>query len=254
MRTPFLFETVLFVSLASLAQPSALPQTGPEPKEIIDRVDRLLRGDSSHARVEMTVATRRWERNLALEIWSEGTDKALIRITQPKKEAGMTTLKVGEDIWNYLPKIDRIIRVPSSMMASAWMGSHFTNDDLVKESRLIRDYRIETSFDGGRDGRRIWEFTLTPFPDAPVVWGSILYEVAQDDLLPIRARYFGEDGRLRRTLTFHDVQQVGGRAIPTRMRLVPTEDPEEFTQMIYHDLQFDIPIPERTFSLSSLRR
>ncbi len=252
MRMLICAELILLALVFPLA--ALAPQSAVDPKEIIDRADRLLRGDSSHANVEMTVATSRWQRTLAMEIWSEGTEKALVRITKPKKEAGTATLKVESDIWNYLPKIDRTIRVPSSMMASSWMGSHFTNDDLVKESRLIHDYDIVTTYDGERESRSIWEFTLTPLPDAPVVWGKIVYEIEQESLLPIQALYFGEDGRLRRTMTFHDVRKIGGRTVPTRLLLVPADDQDEYTQMIYHDLEFDIPLPERTFSLSQLRR
>jgi hypothetical protein len=225
-----------------------------EPKEIMDRVDRMLRGDSSHGIVEMTVVTKRWKRTLALEIWSEGTEKALIHILRPKKEAGTATLKVEADIWNYLPKIDRTIRVPSSMMMGSWMGSHFTNDDLVKESRLIRDYDITLSFEGDREGVPVYEFTLIPNPDAPVVWGKILYEVRSEDLVPMWAKYYDEDGELKRTLTFYEVKKIGNRLIPVRMKLVPSDKPDEFTEMYYEKLEFDIEIPARTFSLSELRK
>ncbi len=224
------------------------------PAEIIDKVDQMLRGDSSRGRVEMSVVTRRWERNVTMEIWSEGTEKALIKVLQPKKEAGTATLKVGSDIWNYLPKIDRTIRVPTSMMMASWMGSHFTNDDLVKESRLIRDYEIEISFEGEREGVEVYEFLLTPHPKAPVVWGKMLYQVRKKDLMPIWAEYYDENEELKRTLTFSEYREMGGRLVPTKSRIVPQDKPEEYTEMIYHELRFDIPIPQGTFSLSSLRR
>ena len=242
----------------SMLFPVAFPQ-GPNPqqesaKEIIDRIDRLMRGDSSHGRVEMTVVTRRWKRTLGLDIWSEGTEKALIRILKPKKEEGTVTLKVESEIWNYLPKIDRTIRVPSSMMMGSWMGSHFTNDDLVKESQLVRDYEIGLSFEGERDGQQVYEFILHPLPEAAVVWGKVVYEVDKEQLLPRWTRYYGEDGELKRTMTFHDIREMGGRLIPSRMKLVPADNQDEYTEMIYHQLEFDIAIPERTFSLSALRR
>ena len=242
----------LLLGALLLATLSARGQT--DPKEIIDRVDQLMRGDSSHGEVEMTVVTRRWKRTISLEIWSEGTEKALIRILKPKKEAGTATLKVNKDIWNYLPKIDRTIRIPSSMMMGSWMGSHFTNDDLVKESRLINDYDISISFEGEREGVKVWEFTLIPLPEAPVVWGKITMEVRQADLLPVRGRYYDEDGDLKRTLTFHQFRAMGGRVVPALMKLVPADNPEEYTQMLYHDLRFNIPIPARTFTLAALRK
>jgi hypothetical protein len=110
----------------------------------------------------MRVKARSWELEMTLEIWSEGTEKALARVLKPKKAEGVATLKVNSDMWTYLPKIDRTIRVPSLMMMASWMGSHFTNDDLVKESRLIRDYKIEISYQGKREDLPVWEFTLSP--------------------------------------------------------------------------------------------
>lgn len=225
-----------------------------DPKEIINRVDRLLRGDSSRGVATMSIKTEHWERSKTLEIWSEGTEKVLIRVLSPKKEEGTATLKVGDDIWNYLPKIDRVIRIPTSMMMASWMGSHFTNDDLVKESQLVDDYEIELVFEGKREEVAVWEFNLTPKEDAPVVWGGIDYRVRQKDLMPVWAKYYGEDGELRRTMTFSDYEEMDGRLVPARMKLVPEDEPNEFTEILYEELEFNIDLSERIFSLESLRR
>jgi len=168
--------TALALSLmASLALPTtAAAAPSVDAKAIVDRVDRLLRGDSCEGEITMSVVTRRWTRTLTMQIWSEGTERALIKVTAPAKEAGKATLKTGNDVWNYVPKIDRTVRVPTSMMMASWIGSHFTNDDLVKESGLIRDYDIEIGFSGSREGVEVWEFVLTPRPEAPVVWGKML--------------------------------------------------------------------------------
>ncbi|HSF03847.1 MAG TPA: outer membrane lipoprotein-sorting protein, partial [Solirubrobacterales bacterium] len=157
----------LAAGAALVAGPAALGQPAPssapgDATAIIDHVDRLLRGESSDGEMTMTVVTERWKRSLTLRVWSQGTARALIRVIAPAKEAGTATLKAGDDIWNYLPKIDRTIRVPTSMMMASWMGSHFTNDDLVKESRLVRDYDVALAFAGPRQGVEVWEFVLTP--------------------------------------------------------------------------------------------
>ncbi len=232
----------------------ARPATAVDAREIVDRVDRLLRGDSSEGEVTMAVVTEHWSRTLTMNIWSEGTDRALIKVVAPPREAGTATLRSGGEIWNYLPKIDRVIRVPTSMLMASWMGSHFTNDDLVKESRLVRDYDIAVAFDGVRDGVRLWELVLTPRPEAPVVWGGIRYEVRQADLMPLRARYYGDDGGLRRTLTFRDFRVLDGRLVPTVLTLVPADKPDESTVIHYLRLQFDVRLPADTFSLAALRR
>ena len=240
-----------------LTSPAASRQSvdlSADAKEIMDGVDRLMRGDSSYGVAEMSIATRRWKRSKTLEIWSEGTDRALITILEPRKEQGVTTLRVESEMWNYLPKIDRTIRVPTSMMMASWMGSHFTNDDLVKESRLIRDYDVAVSFQGRREDAEVYEFILTPFPDAAVVWGEIEFQVRSKDLMPTWAKYYGEDGELRRTMVFSDFQSMGGRFIPRRMRITPEDKPDEYTEVFYRELRFDIKVPSGTFSLSSLRK
>jgi outer membrane lipoprotein-sorting protein len=238
-----------FLAVTTGAQTPSVDATA-----IVDRVDRLLRGDSSEGEMSMAVVTRRWTRTLSMMVWSEGTEKALIKVTAPPKEAGTTTLKAGNEIWNYLPKIDRTIRVPTSMMMASWMGSHFTNDDLVKESRLIRDYDIIMDFSGVREGVEVWQFVLTPRPAAAVVWGRIVLEVRRRDLMPTWAKYYGDDGGHKRTVTFSDYRIMGGRLVPTKVAVTPTDKPDESTVITYRRLAFDVQLPADTFSLAALRR
>lgn len=229
----------------------ALAQT--TAREIIDRVDRLMRGESSHGRVEMEIRTEHWTRTLAMEIWSLGTEYSLVRVSEPAREAGTATLKADQEVWNYLPRVDRTIKVPASLMMGSWMGSHFTNDDLVKESRMIDDYDFEITFEGPRDGAEVYEFLLTPKPEAPVVWGRIEEEVRKDDLMPTWVRYYDEDGELVRTLSFSDYRRMGGRLVPATMLVTPADKPEEFTRFSYNDIEFDIDVDEDFFSLRNLR-
>ena len=239
---------------AGVTVTAAAPAPAVDATAIVDRVDRLLRGDSSEGEMSMSVVTRRWTRTLSMTVWSEGTEKALVKVTAPPKEAGTATLKAGNEIWNYLPKIDRTIRVPTSMMMASWMGSHFTNDDLVKESRLIRDYDITTDFSGVRESVEVWQFVLTPRPAAAVVWGRVVLEVRQADLMPTWAKYYGDDGGHKRTLTFSDHRIMGGRLVPARMTVTPTDKPDESTVITYRRLAFDVQLPADTFSLAALKR
>ena len=246
--------TVRIIFLVFLLLFPAMPALGQEsPKDIIDRVDRIMRGDSSYGVAEMVISTKRWKRSKTIEIWSEGTEKALIRLLKPRKEEGVATLKIENDIWNYLPKISRTVRIPSSMMMASWMGSHFTNDDLVKESRLVDDYTIEIAFEGEREGAEVWEFRLTPDPDAPVVWGGINFVVRKKDLMPVKADYYDEDGTLKRVVTYSEYRNMGGRLVPAVMQLVPADKPGEFTKITYSELAFNMKHPSDTFSLASLR-
>jgi outer membrane lipoprotein-sorting protein len=246
MRTGAMMVVAALWVAPSFAQESA--------RDIMERVDRLLRGDSSHGVATMEVVTEHWERRITMELWSLGTDYSLVRIQAPAKEAGTATLMADDDIWNYLPKVDRTIKVPVSMMAGSWMGSHFTNDDLVKESQIVDDYDIEIAFDGERDGTAVWEFRLTPKADAAVVWGHVEFQVRQSDTMPLRARYFDEDGVLARTMRYTEFENLGGRTVPFVMEMQPEDKPGERTTIRYQELEFDIEIDRSFFSLQNLKR
>lgn len=241
-----LLNTSLLVLLSS-------PLQAQTAREIIDRVDRLLRGESSRGRITMEITTEHWSRSLDMEIWSLGVEHSLVRVQSPAREAGTATLKAGQEVWNYLPRVDRTIKVPPSLMMGSWMGSHFTNDDLVKESRIVDDYDFEISFEGEREGVEVWEFQLTPRPEAPVIWGRIDEQVRKADLMPTWIRYYDEDGGLVRTMTFSDYRTMGDRLVPASMLVIPADKPEEHTVLTYHELDFGISLDENFFSLRNLR-
>ncbi len=222
---------------------------------VIDRVDRMLRGDSSRGVATMEVVTEHWERRMTMEIWSLGTDYSLVRLRAPQREAGTATLKARDDIWNYLPKVDRTIKIPASMMGGSWMGSHFTNDDLVKESRLIEDYDIELTFDGDdAAGDGVWDFRLTPKPEAAVVWGHIEYRIRQRDDMPLWTKFYDEDGELARTMEHGGYTEFGGRLVPGVMDMFPADKPDERTTIRYEELEFDVDLERSFFSLRNLQR
>ena len=241
-----LLNTSLLVLLSS-------PLQAQTAREIIDRVDRLLRGESSRGRITMEITREHWARALDMEIWSLGVEHSLVRVQSPAREAGTATLKAGQEVWNYLPRVDRTIKVPPSLMMGSWMGSHFTNDDLVKESQIVDDYDFEISFEGEREGVEVWEFQLTPRPEAPVIWGRIDEQVRKADLMPTWIRYYDEDGGLVRTMTFSDYRTMGDRLVPASMLVIPADKPEEHTVLTYHDLDFGISLDESFFSLRNLR-
>ncbi len=225
-----------------------------DAKEILDRVDDMYRGTSSHRTATMKVVTAHWTRTLKLEAWSKGVRRSLVRIVAPAKEHGTATLMVEKNVWNYLPKVRRTIKVPASMMTSSWMGSHVTNDDLVKESRMSEDYTFEKTFTGARDGRNIVEVTCIPKPDAAIVWGKVAVEVDAESCLALRQLFFGEDMKLARTMVFEEPKRVGQRTVPLVMRVTVTDKPNELTELRQDDLRFDIPLSDDFFSLRNLER
>ena len=230
----------------------ASAQTDPRVLQIIDEVDRLMRGESSVGRMRMEIDTEHWSRSLEMSVWSLGTERSLVRVESPEREAGTATLKVGNEVWNYLPRVDRTIKVPPSMMLGSWMGSHLTNDDLVKESRLIDSYEIVIGFEGDRDGEAVWDFVMTPLPEAPVIWGRVEQRIRQRDRMPLWVRYYDDDGVLVRSMTFTDFKAMGGRTVPAKMIVEPV-DGDERTVVTYLDLEFDVGLDEAFFSLRNLR-
>jgi len=238
--------------LLSLSQTS--PAADERAQEVVSRVAQLFRSTSSIATVRMQISKQEGHRNLAMKIWSLGADNVLLRIDGPQEEAGTAVLKVGRDIWYYLPKAKRTVKLPPSMTMTSWMGSDFTVDDLVKESLLARDYAVTPFFEGERGGVAVYEYSLTPKPDAAVVWGRIIVQLYQVNMMPTWQGYYDEDGKLVREQTFSEYKMMGGRLIPTRIVMRAVDKPGEQTTIVFEDISFDVPISPDTFSPSNLKR
>jgi hypothetical protein len=218
-------------------------------QQLIREVEDQYVGLSSHARMKMEVSTEHWQRRLSMEAWSLGRDHFLVRILEPPKERGVATLKVDQEVWNYLPKVDRVIKIPPSMMGGSWMGSHITNNDLVKAAHIDRDY----TFSLLEETDEIWKIEGLPKPEAAVVWGKIVYLIRKADRVPLLVEYFDEKMIKVRDIRFEDVRKVGDRIIPLRMIVQPVDEPRERTLMQYEDIEFDIPIETGFFSLRNLK-
>ena len=218
----------------------------------VDRVAQLFTSQSSTATVEMQITKEDLQRTISMQFWSRGEWNILVRILQPQEDAGTAVLKTDDKTWIYLPKSNRTVEMQASMMTTSWMGSDFTLNDLVNQSRLTNDYAIATSFEGQRDGVAVSEYTLTPKPSAAVVWGKIIMEIRQADLMPVWQRYYDEDGKLVRELSFSDYKTVSGRLIPTRLVMRPSDKAGEQTTITYENIVFDAPISAEMFSLRKL--
>lgn len=254
------FAAILLTLLTTLAAGPGLAAEKPDgaarAKEILDKVDDMWRGKSSRAVLTMKVKTANYTRAMTLEGWSKGKDMSLVRVTYPLKEKGTATLKTGSVIYTYLPKTDKTIRLTSGMMSGSWMGSHLTNDDLVKESRMTEDFDSIVTFEGKRDGAYVMDFSLTPKPDAAVVWGKITMtlHVEGDDYLPVTEVFYDEELKPSRTIVFKDIKIFGGRRLPAIMKVTPEDKPGEYTELVYESLDFEILLGDSFFSISQLRR
>ena len=218
-------------------------------RDLVDQADRITRGESSIGDVSMKVY-KRGTASMRMKMWSRGRDKFLARIAKPSRLRGMATLKSGENLWNYLPRMDRVVKLGSSMMGGSWMGSHFTNDDLVKETDIRTHYTCEAF----KEDEKTYEVTLRPRANAPVVWGKVVMSVRKKGPMPLWTRYYDERDKLKRTMTFENSKKMGGREVPTRLVLQPADAPSERTELVYHSITFDVPIRSGTFTLRGLKR
>jgi outer membrane lipoprotein-sorting protein len=252
MRTYRHALAVLACVLACSA-PAAAEEATPDVKAIVQRMDRLYRADNSYVEMEMQVVNPNYQRTLTLNAWSQGMKKTFIRILSPAKDRGVATLRDDREMWNYFPKIDKTMKVPPSMMMGSWMGSDFTNDDLVKESSLLDDYDAKLLPSPPGDPSRYY-VELRPKAQTASVWGKIITVVSKGDYLPVREEYFDEKGAQMRLIEFKDVRDLGGKRIPTVMELTPLNKPGNKTMIRYRKARFDQGVPADTFTLRNLQK
>lgn len=244
------FSAILIVLLAA----ARLTAQKPDAREIVRKADQHLRGKSSQSELSMKIVRPDWSREMGLKFWSRGSDYALILVTSPARDRGTTYLLREDEVWNYRPDIDRVIKLPPSMMSQSWMGSDFTNDDLVKESSIVEDYQHEIVSNTTIDGREAWEIKLTPKPEAAVVWGEIHLWVGKDRYLQLRVEYYDEDEELVNVMEMSEIEEMGGRLLPTRMVMRPVDEEGHRTIMKYEDVEFNIDIAQSFFSQQNMKR
>ena len=240
---------VLCLSFCFATLQTVKADTAKSPRDIIDEMEQLYRGTSSDAKLTMVVETPQYKRTMQMTGQSMGKEFGFFRILSPKKDRGIATLKRDVEMWNYFPKINKVIKVPPSMMMGSWMGSDFTNDDLVKETQLIDAYNISME-----ETDTQYQFTLVPNQQTVTVWGKIEYVVSKLPLLPVSQSFFDEDGEKIRTMSFSEPKEFGGRLMPSVLEMKPLNKEGHRTLVIYEDITFDPPgITEKTFSMRNLK-
>jgi len=263
--TPFvilLLATVLTAgsSLAVWAQGvtesnvAAAKKDGLSATELIQRMDSKLRGAQSRADITMTIVRPSWERSIRMKTWSLGTEYSMILITEPARDQGIAYLKRDNEIWNWVPNIGRTIKLPPSMMMQSWMGSDFTNDDLVRESSVVTDYTHSFGEDANIDGYQTYQVILTPKPDAPVVWGEVRTWVTREEYIQLKTEFYDEEGYLVSTMQASEIKDFQGRKLASRMEMIPLDEPGNLTILTYNDLSFEEAITESFFNVQQMRR
>lgn len=226
----------------------------PDVRRILTRIETTLEGRSSVGTMEMKIRTKSWSRSLRMQVWTKGRTLALVRILDGgPRETGMMTLKRDAQLWNYLPRAGRVMKLPSAMLGDSWMGSDFTNDDLVRASSIVDDFDSKLLGGAKQDGRDAWRLVLVPKPKAVVVWGKVEMLVDRATCVPVLERFYDEDGKLARTMSFTAIRAIGWRQFPTTVSIHPSDTTRE-TVVTYQDIQFDVDVPDDTFSLHRLQR
>jgi outer membrane lipoprotein-sorting protein len=240
-----IFSGVILVSHQGISQ---------DATEIVKKMDQNMRGDYVTQEMTMTIIRPTWERSISMKTWGRGMDYSLVYITAPAKERGQVFLKRDKEMWNWVPSIDRMIKLPPSMMMQSWMGSDFTNDDLIRESSVIRDYEHSIIGDEEIQGRACYKIQLIPKPEAAVVWGKLYLWVTKEDYLELKVEFFDEDGNLTSTQELSDIKEMGGRVIPCHLEMIPADQEGKKTVIQIESADYKTEVPESFFSQQNMKR
>lgn len=245
------FKVLLILFLIMLVGRPAFAQ---DAKEIVRKANELIRAKSSFAEVSMKVVKPDWSREMRMKIWSLEPDYALILITKPAKDKGTVTLKRKKEVWNWIPTIHRIIKIPPSMMLQSWMGSDFSNDDLVRQSSIVQDYMHSVIGSETYQNRDCYKIQLLPKPEAGVVWGKIIALITKKGYMELKADYYDEDGVLVKSMIGSKIKKMDGRVIPTHWEMIPLDKPGQKTVLEYHTIKFNIKLKPSYFSQKNMKR
>jgi outer membrane lipoprotein-sorting protein len=244
----------IFLISILLLSPSDTLQDPLTAREIIKRAQDKLNGLSSYAHLKMTLQRPTWSRDIYMKSWSKGEDYALVLVTAPARDKGTAFLKRDTELWNWQPTIDRVIKMPPSMMMQPWMGSDFTNDDLVKQSSMVNDYEQEIIGEEMVDGYSCYIIELLPNEEAPVVWDKVIVWIDKEEFMELKIEFYDEDGYLINTMYGKNVKVIGGKVLPSVIEMVPEDEEGHATTIEYLDLVFNRQYEDSFFSVQNMKR
>jgi outer membrane lipoprotein-sorting protein len=230
----------------------AMPTEAQDAAEIVRASIDNWRGKSSYGEMTMTIHRPSWERTMSMRAWTQGSKKTLVRVTVPKKDAGNGTLMVDNNMWSYAPKVNRVIKVPSSMMGQSWMGSDFSNKDVSRADTIVDEYDHTLLGKEEHQGHTVFVIESVPHEEAAVVWGREVLRIRDDDVL-VSQEFYDQDGVLAKVLESLEVGEMGGRTIAIRQRMAKTESEDEWTEFRIDSVEFDIQISDNVFTRSNLQ-
>ncbi|MBE4184898.1 outer membrane lipoprotein-sorting protein [Vibrio parahaemolyticus] len=221
--------------------------------DIVQKSDQAMRGKSSYSEATMEIVRPDWTRSMTMKSWTKGTELSLVLVTAPAKDKGSASLKRHREMWNWVPSIERVIKIAPSMLSQSWMGSDFTNDDLINQSSIVVDYQYALLGNDSFEGDKVWVIEATAKPDAPVVWNKVTLWISQSTYLQRKVEFYDEFDERVNVLTTYDVKELGGRKIATRMEMKPVDKPGNKTIFTTHQAQFDFDINDDFFSQQQMK-
>ncbi|EPA0957061.1 outer membrane lipoprotein-sorting protein [Vibrio parahaemolyticus] len=221
--------------------------------DIVQKSDQAMRGKSSYSEATMEIVRPDWTRSMTMKSWTKGTELSLVLVTAPAKDKGSASLKRHREMWNWVPSIERVIKIAPSMLSQSWMGSDFTNDDLINQSSIVVDYQHALLGNDSFEGDKVWVIEATAKPDAPVVWNKVTLWISQSTYLQRKVEFYDEFDERVNVLTTYDVKELGGRKIATRMEMKPVDKPGNKTIFTTHQAQFDFDIDDDFFSQQQMK-
>lgn len=222
-------------------------------REVVRTADDNMRGNTSQAELIIRTVRPTWEREMVVKTWSLRDEYAMILIKSPVKDRGVSFLKRKKEVWNWVPVLERSIKLPPSMMTQSWMGTDFTNDDLVKESSVVDDYEHRFTGDTIIGGRECYVIEMIPNPEAAIVWGKIVICIDKKDFVEVHSKFYDEEGVLINIMNASEFKVMDGRLIPTRLEMIPMDKKDQKTVLIYSSIQYNKPIPESFFTLQQMK-
>lgn len=228
--------------------------TAQDAREIVRKADEKARGASSFAELNMKVIRSGWTREMEMKVWTKGHKLAMVLVTAPAREKGIVYLKVNKEVWNWIPSIERNVKLPPSMMSQSWMGTDFSNDDLVKEFSILDDYTHTLAGEEIVEGRKCYKVLLIPKPEAAVVWGQVLLWIDTSDFIMLKAEYFDDENVLINRMLVKKVEMLGGRMLPSVLEMIPVDKVGQKTVITYKRLTFDQPIEDNFFSVRQMQK
>ena len=247
--------TLIIVLLLLLPGYSGWSQQQPDATEFIKKADEKIRGKTNKSTMRLDIIRPSWKRTIAMKSWGRGLDYSMTYITAPAKEKGQVFMKRKTEMWNWVPSIGRMIKIPASMLSQGWMGSDYTNDDILKESSIVYDYNHKIIGEEQIQGKNTYKIEMLPKEDAAVIWGKIYKWVTNDgEYLQMKSEYYDEDGDLIKSDFSYDLKVMDGRLIPTRIEIVPAGETGKKTVLYIESIKFNIDLPESFFSQQQMKR